>query len=87
LHRFCEPDLFGFNETGLELPIDLALTFRAQLWIREAYPASAKWLSEIKKGQFYRLKTTIYDERPLRRLMDGLPKDVFWFSEWNSRKK
>lgn len=87
LHRFCEPDLFGFNETGLELPIDLVLTFRAQLWIREAYPASAKWLSEIKKGQFYRLKTTIYDERPLRRLMDGLPKDVFWFSEWKDGKK
>ncbi len=87
LHRFVAPDLFGFNETGVELSIDLALTFKAQIWIREAYPQSASMISEIQKGKFYRLITTIYDERPLRRLMEGLPEDIFFYSEWKKGKK
>ena len=86
-HRFVEPDLFGFNETGVEMSIDLALTFKAQLWIREAYPQSTAMMSELQKGKFYRLQTTIYDERPLRRLMEGLPEDIFLYSDWKKGKK
>lgn len=86
-HRFVSPDIFGFNETGLEIDIDLVLTFKAHLWIREAYPASIPFLQEIKKGKYFRLKAVIHDERPLRRLMEGLPNDIFWFSDWNGRKK
>jgi len=86
-HRFVSPDIFGFNETGMELEIDLVLSFKSQLWMKEAYPACIPHLKELQKGKFYRLTTTIHDERPLRRLMEGLPEDIFWFSEWNGRKK
>jgi proteasome accessory factor C len=86
-HRFVAPDLFGFNETGLELSIDLVLTFKAQIWIKEAYPQSVQFLTEIQKGRFYRLQTTVYDERPLIRLMEGLPEDIMVYSEWKKGKK
>jgi predicted DNA-binding transcriptional regulator YafY len=86
-HRFVPPDLFGFNETGVEMEIDLVLSFKAKIWIQEAYPQSHTLLKELKKGKFFRMTTIIYDERPLRRLMEGLPDDIWHYSDWKKGKK
>ncbi|MEY4273173.1 MAG: hypothetical protein RL638_121 [Bacteroidota bacterium] len=49
-HQLLKPDDFGFNETGERFHIQLKLSMRAMLFLKDDYPATADFLNEHKDG-------------------------------------
>ncbi len=70
-HRFTQPDVFGFHENGKKYPVDLELTLRAAVILREEYPTAASCITPIKGTGKFRFRTTVYDMRPVKRFLKG----------------
>lgn len=72
LHRYTQPDVFGFHENGKQFPVDIELSLRAALILREEFPMTAACLTPIPGTNKFRFATTVYDMRPVKRFLKGL---------------
>jgi predicted DNA-binding transcriptional regulator YafY len=76
LHHIAELDSFGFAKGNHEYPIELQLSMRAALLLKEEYPRSTDGIRAIQGKGLYTFKTVVYDLRPVARFIMGLSHEV-----------
>jgi len=70
-HKYTQPDVFGFHENGKQYPVDIELTLRQSLVLREEYPAAATCIEPIKGTKKFRFRAMVNDMRPVKRFLKG----------------
>jgi predicted DNA-binding transcriptional regulator YafY len=75
LHQLLKPDVFGFNETGERFHIQLKLSMRAMLFLKDDYPATADFLTEQKDGT-WSLDVVVNSMEPVERIVRSMPNEI-----------
>lgn len=75
LHEIVDSDIFGFNSAGKSYDIKLELSMRAMLWLKDDYPNSADYISQISDDKWV-LLTKVYNMEPVHRLIRSMPEDI-----------
>lgn len=73
-HRYTPPDIFGFGDNGKRFSIDLTLSLRASMILREEYPLATPLIKK-EKGKF-RLRATVHDLKPVTRFVIGFYGEI-----------
>lgn len=80
LHRYFKPDVFGFQGEEPTKGVEMELSLRGMLLLREQYPASAAQLSPIatesQGGPTYRFNARVQDYRAPAAFALRLPEEV-----------
>jgi proteasome accessory factor C len=74
-HESLASDIFGFNYTGEKHHVRLQLSMRAMLWLKDDYPQSNNFLTEVEGGQWL-LDTYIFNMEPVNRIIRSMPDDI-----------
>jgi proteasome accessory factor C len=74
-HESLVSDIFGFNDTGEIHHIQLKLSMRAMLWLKDDYPPSAKFIKEDESGQWI-LNADVFSMEPVHRIIRSMPDDI-----------
>jgi hypothetical protein len=69
-------DVFGFSNNGKTYNIDLLMTLRAYVFLKEEYPSTTPFLKYEKKLDKYRLQVTVNNMAPIERFIKGLEGEV-----------
>lgn len=75
-HKFSKPDAFGFSDTGRQYHIDLLLSLRASVLMKEEYPMTAPFITNLSRSKQYRLTVTVYDLKPITRFILGMLDEI-----------
>ncbi len=75
LHVVVDRDIFGFNGAGKSFDIKLELSMRAMLWLKDDYPISVDYISQISDDKWI-LMTKVYSMEPVHRLIRSMPEDI-----------
>ena len=76
-HHIIPTDAFGFAENEKpKFDIDIRLSLRAYLLLKEEYPLTAQFIKPEPKNQTYILKITVNDALPITRFVMGLLDEV-----------
>ena len=75
-HRISETDVFGFGNSGQSHKIDLYLSLRAYVFLKEEYPLTIPYLTYNKKRDQYRLQVSVNNLAPVQRFVNGLAGEV-----------
>lgn len=75
-HRVEELDPFGFTRKDEEYSIELHLSMRAALLLKEEYPMTLEHIRLLEKQGFYSFKAKVYDLRPVARFILGLSQEI-----------
>ena len=75
LHQSLESDIFGFNNTGEKHHIQLKLSMRAMLWLRDDYPLSINFMKEDETGQWI-LEVDVFNMEPVHRIIRSMPMEI-----------
>jgi hypothetical protein len=75
LHKFENPDVFGFNDSGEKFSVKLKMSMRAMLFLKDDYPATNDFLVEQKDG-FWVLDVEVNSLDPVHRVIRGLPGEI-----------
>lgn len=73
-HRYTPTDVFGFADQGERFDIDITLSLRACMILREEYPMSAPFIR--KESGKYRLRVSVFDLKPVTRFVIGFYGEV-----------
>ncbi len=77
LHRYDEPDVFGFSElNGEKFEVELRLSLLAYLILKEEYPLVEPFLTKEKNKETYLLKCNINNPKAITRFILGLKEDI-----------
>jgi predicted DNA-binding transcriptional regulator YafY len=68
-HKFTPTDIFGFADQGEQFKVDLTLSLRACMILREEYPLSTPHIK--KEKHLYRLNVVVHDLKPVTRFVIG----------------
>jgi predicted DNA-binding transcriptional regulator YafY len=77
LHKTSTPDVFGFANNGKEHKVDMRLSLRAYVFLKEEYPLTTPYLKYDKKLDQYRFQVTVNNLAPVERFVKGLEGEVF----------
>jgi len=76
-HHIIPTDAFGYAESEkTKFDIDIRLSLRAYLLLKEEYPLTAQYIKPEAKTQSYILKLTANDALPITRFVMGLLDEV-----------
>ena len=75
-HQVAELDPFGFSRGDHEYPIELHLSMRAALLLKEEYPRTADFIRLLESKGYYSFKAKLYDLRPIARFVLGLSQEI-----------
>ena len=79
-HRYFKPDVFGFQSQEPDKVVEMELSLRGMLLLREQYPASAARITPIEskaeRGPVYRFNAKVQDFRAPAAFALRLPHDV-----------
>jgi predicted DNA-binding transcriptional regulator YafY len=75
-HRVEELDPFGFTRKDEEYSIELHLSMRAALLLKEEYPMTLDHIRLLEKQGIYSFKAKVYDLRPVARFILGLSQEI-----------
>lgn len=76
-HRADKLDVFGFSElNGEKFDIELRLTLRAYLILKEEYPLVHPFVKKETNKETYLLKCNVNNPKAVTRFVLGLPEDV-----------
>jgi proteasome accessory factor C len=76
LHKFVTPDVFGFSETKKEYQIELLMTLRVYILLKEEYPMTSPLLKFDKTNKLYNFKATVYSLKPITRFVLGFLNEI-----------
>lgn len=68
-HTYNPQDVFGFSDNGKKYDVDLQLSLRASVILREEYPQTAPLIKKEKRQ--YRFRATVHDLKPVTRFVIG----------------
>jgi predicted DNA-binding transcriptional regulator YafY len=71
-HEQQIPDAFGFSYTGEQHDIELELSLKAYLLLKDEYPLTIPYIKYNPKSDLYELKIKVNDLKPIQRFMRGL---------------
>lgn len=75
-HRFYKPDIFGYQGRSLDAEIEMQLSLRATLFLKEEYPLSRAFIRPVEDGKRYHFKARVQSYLPPARFALGMPNDV-----------
>lgn len=75
-HKYEPHDVFGFALSGKKFEIDLTLSLRACVILREEYPLTSACIKRIPGSTKFRFKTTVYDLKPVSRFILGFLGEI-----------
>jgi hypothetical protein len=76
-HKNDKPDIFGFSElNGEKFDIELRLTLRAYLILKEEYPLVQPYVKKESNKETYLLKCSVNNPKAITRFILGFPEDV-----------
>ena len=75
-HQVAELDPFGFSRGDHEYPIELHLSMRAALLLKEEYPRTADFIRLLESKGYYSFKAKLFDLRPIARFVLGLSQEI-----------
>jgi predicted DNA-binding transcriptional regulator YafY len=76
-HKNDKPDIFGFSElNGEKFDIELRLTLRAYLILKEEYPLVQPNVKKESNKETYLLKCKVNNPKAITRFINGLPDEV-----------
>jgi proteasome accessory factor C len=77
LHQLDEMDAFGFSSlNGERFKVELTLTLRAYILLKEEYPKIEKYITKDKGSDTYILKIEVNNPKPITRFIIGLKEDI-----------
>lgn len=76
-HKTDKPDVFGFSElNGEKFDIELRLTLRAYLILKEEYPLVQPYVKKESNKETYLLICSVNNPKAITRFILGFPEDV-----------
>jgi len=75
-HKYEPHDVFGFANSNKKFEIDLTLSLRACVILREEYPQTALSIKRMQGTVKYRFRTTVYDLKPVSRFVMGFLGEI-----------
>lgn len=76
-HQLDEMDAFGFSSlNGERFQVELTLTLRACILLKETYPKIEKHIKKEKNSDVYNLKIEVNNPKPIVRFILGLLDDI-----------
>jgi proteasome accessory factor C len=75
LHKMLGHDVFGFNEAGEKFQVELKMSMRAMLWLKDDYPETAPFLHESSDGNWL-LAVEVNSMDPVHRIVRSMPGEV-----------
>lgn len=75
-HEFYKPDVFGFQSKDSGKLIEMNLSLRACLLLKEEYPMSRLFIERILEMDLFRFKTKVQDFKAPGRFALGFPQEV-----------
>ena len=76
-HKNNKPNIFGFSElNGEKFDIELRLTLRAYLILKEEYPLVQPYVKKEPNKETYLLKCIVNNPKAITRFILGFPNDV-----------
>ena len=76
LHQFFAPDCFGFQGKDMNKEIEMELSMRAYLLLKEQYPMCASRIQTIPGNNKFLLTTRVQSFKAPGRFAIGLPEEV-----------
>lgn len=75
-HEFYKPDIFGFQGKSINKEIELKMSMRAYLLLKEEYPMSALFIKPIQDTGKYYFKANVQSFKAPGRFVMGFIKEV-----------
>jgi len=75
-HRIDEMDAFGFTRSDSEFSIELHLSMRAAMLMKEEFPMTLDCIRPVDSKGYYIFKATVFDLKPIARFILGLSQEV-----------
>jgi len=76
LHEFYKPDIFGFQGKSMTKEIELQMSMRAYLLLKEEYPMSAAFIKQIPDTGKYHFKASVQSFKAPGRFVLGFIEEV-----------
>ena len=71
-HEKQIPDAFGFSFQGEQHEVELDLSLKAYLLLKDEYPLTIPYIKYNPKSDLYELKIQVNDLKPIQRFMRGM---------------
>jgi hypothetical protein len=71
-HEQQIPDAFGFSFQGEQHEVELDLSLKAYLLLKDEYPLTIPYVKYNPKKDLYELKIQVNDKKPIQRFMRGI---------------
>ncbi|MFM9005902.1 MAG: hypothetical protein ACKOSR_10435, partial [Flavobacteriales bacterium] len=75
-HRVDDMDVFGFTRSDKEFTIELQLSMRAAILMKEEFPMTIDRIRLAESSGYYAFKATVYDVKPIARFILGLSQEI-----------
>lgn len=75
-HEFYKPDIFGFQGKSMNKEIELQMSMRASLLLKEEYPMSAAFIKPIPDTGKYHFKANVQSFKGPKRFVMGFLDEV-----------
>lgn len=76
LHHISEMDVFGFSRKDEKFDVELQMTMRAALLMKEEYPATTPFIKAVDNRSYFVFKTVVYDLKPVARFILGFSQEI-----------
>lgn len=75
-HRVDDMDVFGFIRNDKEFDIELHMSMRAAMLMKEEFPMTIECIRLVDSKGFYTFKASVYDLKPVARFILGLSQEI-----------
>lgn len=75
-HEQQIPDAFGFSFSGKQHVVDVELTLKEYLLLKDEYPLTIPYIKFNSKKDLFELKILVNDKKPIQRFLKGLSVDI-----------
>jgi predicted DNA-binding transcriptional regulator YafY len=75
-HEFLKPDIFGFQDKSMDKEIEIEMSMRAYLLLKEEYPMSAAFIKPIPDTGKYYFKANVQSFKAPGRFVMGFLEEI-----------
>jgi proteasome accessory factor C len=75
-HEFYKPDIFGFQGKSINKEIELQMSMRAYLFLKEEYPLCSPYIKPIPNSKEYYFKAHVQSYKAPGRFVMGFPEEI-----------
>jgi hypothetical protein len=75
-HEFHKPDIFGFQSKSVNKEVELQMSMRAYLLLKEEYPMSAAFIQSIPDTGKYYFKANVQSFKAPGRFVMGFLEEI-----------